>query len=79
MNAFDFESLTLEEVETIENLVGVSIEQAFADGKPKGKALKVFVWTVMKRSDPKFTIEQAGKYSLSDALKMIQGDPEKKG
>jgi hypothetical protein len=79
MNTFDFESLTLEEVETIENLVGVSIEQAFADGKPKGKALKVFVWTVMKRNDPKFTIEQAGKYSLTQALNLIKGEPEKKG
>jgi hypothetical protein len=79
MSAFDFESLTLQEVETIENLVGTSIEQAFSDGKPKGKALKVFVWIVMQRSDSKFTIEQAGKYSLSEALKMIQGDSEKKG
>jgi hypothetical protein len=79
MSAFDFESLTLEEVETIENLVGESIDQAFGDGKPKGKALKVFVWTVMKRTDPKYTIEQASKISLSEALNMIQGDPEKKG
>ena len=79
MNGFDFESLTLEEVEIIENLLGVSIEQAFGDGKPKGKALKVFIWTVIKRNDPKFTIEQASKFSLSEALNMIQGDPEKKG
>jgi hypothetical protein len=78
MNGFDFESLTLEEVETIENLIGESIDRAFGDGKPKGKALKVFVWAIMKRSDPKFTIEQASKFSLSQALEMIQGDKEKK-
>ena len=79
MNDFDFESLTLEEVETIENLVGASIDEAFGTGKPKGKALKIFVWIITKRSDPKYTIEQASKLSLKEALSMIQGDSEKKG
>ena len=78
MNSFDFESLTLEEVELIENLVGESIDQAFGDGKPKGKALKVFTWIVMKRDNPKFTIEEASKYTLNQALSMIQGDEAKK-
>lgn len=79
MNAFDFESLTLEEVETIENLVGESIDEAFGTGKPKGKALKVFAWVINKRTNPSYTIEQASKLSLKEALSMIQGDPEKKG
>ena len=78
MNSFDFESLTLEEVELIENLLGESIDQAFGDGKPKGKALKVFTWIVIKRNNPKFTIEEASKYTLSQALGMIQGDEAKK-
>ena len=78
MNSFDFESLTLEEVELIENLVGESIDQAFGDGKPKGKALKVFTWIVIKRNNPKFTIEEASKYTLNQALSMIQGDEAKK-
>jgi hypothetical protein len=78
MSSFDFESLTLEEVETIENLVGESIDQAFGDGKPKGKALKVFTWVVIKRNNPKFTIEEASKYTLNQALSMIQGDEAKK-
>lgn len=78
MNGFDFESLTLEEVELIENLVGESIDQTFSDGKPKGKALKVFTWVVMKRDNPKFTIEEASKYTLSQALSMIQGEEAKK-
>jgi hypothetical protein len=78
MNNFDFESLTLEEVEIIENLVGESIDQAFGEGKPKGKALKIFTWVVMKRNNPKFTIEEASKYTLNQALSMIQGDEQKK-
>jgi hypothetical protein len=78
MNNFDFESLTLEEVELIENLTGTSIDEAFGNGKPKGKVLKVFIWIMMKRDNPKFTIEEASKFSLKQALSMVQGDDEKK-
>jgi hypothetical protein len=78
MNNFDFESLTLSEVEIIENLTGESIDEAFGTGKPKGKALKSFVWVVMKRSNPKFTIEEASNYTLSQALALVQGDEAKK-
>jgi hypothetical protein len=78
MNKFDFESLTLEEVELIENLTNTSIEQAFTDGKPKGKALSAFVWVVLKRDNPNYKMEDAKKISLKDALGMIKGDEEKK-
>jgi hypothetical protein len=78
MNSFDFESLTLGEVEIIENLTGESIDQAFGTGKPKGKALKSFIWVVMKRNNPKFTIEEASNYTLSQALAMVEGDEAKK-
>ena len=78
MNNFDFESLTLEEVELIENLTNSSIEQAFQDGKPKGKALSAFVWVVTKRTNPDYKMEDAKKLSLKDALELIKGDEEKK-
>lgn len=78
MNTLDFESLTLEEVEIIENLTNESIDEAFANGKPKGKVLKVFIWVMLKRDNPKFTIEEASKYTLKQALAMIQGDDAKK-
>lgn len=78
MSGFDFESLTLEEVEIIENITGESIDKAFSDGKPKGKALRSFVWVVMKRTNPSYTIEEASKVTLSQALAMVQGDEQKK-
>ena len=78
MSSFDFESLTLEEVEILENLTGESIDQAFANGKPKGKALKSFVWIMTKRTNPSFTMEEASKFTLSQALAMVQGDEAKK-
>jgi hypothetical protein len=78
MNQFDFESLTLEEVELIENLTNSSIDEAFQNGKPKGKALSAFVWVVLKRDNPNYKMEDAKKVSLKDALGMIKGDEEKK-
>jgi hypothetical protein len=78
MNQFDFESLTLEEVELIENLTNTSIDEAFGNGKPKGKALAAFVWVVRKRNDPNYKMEDAKKLSLKEALAMIQGDEAKK-
>jgi hypothetical protein len=78
MSKFDFESLTLEEVEVIENLTNNSIDEAFANGKPKGKALSAFVWVVQKRDNPNYKMEDAKKISLKQALEMIKGDEEKK-
>ncbi|CAB4142579.1 hypothetical protein UFOVP437_23 [uncultured Caudovirales phage] len=78
MNKFDFESLTLEEVELIENLTNSSIDEAFGNGKPKGKALAAFVWVVLKRDNPNYKMEEAKKLSLKDALAMIQGEEAKK-
>jgi hypothetical protein len=78
MSKFDFESLTLEEVELIENLTNSSIDEAFGDGKPKGKALSAFVWVVQKRTNPNYKMEDAKKLSLKEALSMIQGDETKK-
>ena len=78
MSKFDFESLTLEEVELIENLTNSSIDEAFGDGKPKGKALSAFVWVVQKRNNPNYKMEDAKKLSLKQALSMIQGDETKK-
>jgi hypothetical protein len=78
MNKFDFESLTLEEVELIENLTNSGIDEAFANGKPKGKALAAFVWVVLKRDNPNYKMEDAKKVSLKDALGMIKGDEAKK-
>jgi hypothetical protein len=78
MKPFDFDSLTLEEVELIENLTNSSIDEAFANGKPKGKALSAFVWVVKKRDNPNFKMEDAKKLSLKEALDMIKGDEEKK-
>jgi hypothetical protein len=78
MSTFDFESLTLEEVEVIENLTNSSIDEAFSNGKPKAKALASFVWVILKRNDPNYKMEDAKKITLKQALEMIKGDETKK-
>jgi len=74
--AFNFESLTLDEVEIIENLTGVAIEQIADDGAPKGKNLKSLIFVMMRRTNPAFTIEDAGKYTLSQATALFGDDPK---
>jgi len=78
MSNYDLKSLTLEEVEIIENLIGLSIDEAFEEGKPKGKALKAFVWVMTKRTNPNYSIEEAQKLTLAEAISMLKGDETKK-
>jgi hypothetical protein len=70
-NAFDFESLTLNEVEQIELITGASIDQLMDAGQPKGKAMKAIIFTIKKRTDPNFTLEQAGAVSMTEANNMF--------
>lgn len=57
----DLDSLKIREIEEIEEIVGESIETAFADGKPRGKALRALGYVVRRRTQPDFTLEQAGE------------------
>lgn len=75
----NFDSLTLEEVETIEQLTGLSIDTIMDAGKPRGKVLRSFVWIMGKRANPSYSIEDAGKVSLTEAVKMFNGEPDPKG
>jgi len=77
-NSFDFESLTLNEVETIELLTGSSIDQLMDAGQPKGKAMKAIIFIMKKRTDPNFTLEQAGSLSMTEANKMFLGETDPK-
>jgi hypothetical protein len=77
-NAFDFESLTLNEVETIELITGSSIDQLMDAGQAKGKAMKAIIWIMKKRTDPNFTLEQAGALSMTEANALFAGENDPK-
>jgi hypothetical protein len=73
-----FEELTLDEIEEIETLLGVGIDAAFADGKPKARALKVFYYVGQKRSNPNFKFEDAGKLTQTEVISYLTGDSDPK-
>jgi hypothetical protein len=75
---FDFESLTLNEVEQIELITGNSIDQILDAGQAKGKAMKAIIFVMKKRLDPNFTIEQAGSISMSEANALFAGEADPK-
>jgi hypothetical protein len=75
---FDFETLTLEEVETIELITGTSIDQLMDAGQPKGKALKAIIFVIKKRTDSNFTLEEAGRVKLSEAQAAFLGAEDPK-
>jgi hypothetical protein len=77
-NAFDFESLTLNEVEQIELITGSSIDQLMDAGQAKGKAMKAIIWIMKKRIDPNFTLEQAGNLSMTEANALFAGENDPK-
>lgn len=71
-----FSTLTLDEVETIENLSGQPMDELMGVGKLKGKALKAIIWVAKKRTDPNFKMEDAGKVTFADALELFKGVTE---
>lgn len=67
-------TLTLDEVETIENLSGTPMDELMGVGKLKGKALKAIIWVAKKRIDPNYKMEDAGKVTFSEALELFKAD-----
>lgn len=74
----NFETLTLEETEILEQLTGLSIDSLMDEGNPRGKVLKSFVWIINKRTDPNYSIEQASKVTLKEAFALFNGDTDPK-
>lgn len=66
----NFDDLTVGEIELIEDHMDLPIDEVFKTGTKKGKLLRVLAYVDRKRSDPTFTMEQAGdlKVSLSDKV-----------
>lgn len=71
------EDLTLGEIEEIELLVGRSIEDAFATGKPKGRALRAFMFVVNRRNNPNYKFEDTEGISQAEAVALLTGDDPK--
>jgi hypothetical protein len=75
MATIDFNSMTLNEIELIEQLTGRNIDSIMTEDSPRGRSLKAIIFVFKKRTDPNFTFEQAGDYSLQEATDLF-GDAE---
>ena len=72
-----FDELTLGEIEEIELLLNDSLENAFADGKPKGRALRVLYFIGRRKSEPGYKFEDTEKVTQKEALALLAGDSKK--
>ena len=79
MALLDIDSLTLGEIETIEDETGLLIEELMqsAPGKsrPSTKVLRCLVWAVRHRQDPSFTMEQARELNIEQMNTLIDVAP----
>jgi hypothetical protein len=73
-----FDQLTLGEIEEIELLINGSIDQAFSDGKPKGRALRALYFISKRKENPGLKFEDTKDVSQAEAIAFLTGDKEKK-
>lgn len=78
MALLDIDSLTLAEIEAIEDETGLLIEElmTLAEGKsrPATKVLRCLVWAVKHREDPAFTMDAARNMTLDDMSAIVAVD-----
>jgi len=56
----DLEELRVAEIELLEELAGCPVDEMFAKGMPRGRTLRALGVVMKRRTDPEFTLEQAG-------------------
>lgn len=67
------ESLTVEDIESIEDITGMVIDDLFGGVKevPKGKLMRAIGFVLQRREDPGFTVEAAGRLSLAAISRLV--------
>jgi hypothetical protein len=73
IDAVFLDSLSIEDIEVIEDALGASIDDIFADGAkvPKGKLMRAIAFVVKRKTDETFTIEQAGKLTMGEITRLM--------
>jgi hypothetical protein len=72
-----FEELTLGEIEELELMLNNSFDAAFADGKPKGRALRVLYYIFKRRELPGYKFEETEKLTQKEAIEFLTADAKK--
>lgn len=65
--ALDINKLTLQEIDTIESLSGLSISAIADDASPKGRVLAALAYTAKHKIDPTYTWNDAFALTIQEA------------
>jgi hypothetical protein len=70
--SIDINELTIDDVVDLEEAVGRPIQDILGDRStaPQGKTLKALIWVVKRKTEPGFTLEDAGKISFVELSKV---------
>ncbi|MFF7990335.1 hypothetical protein ACFZDG_11155 [Kitasatospora xanthocidica] len=71
--SIDIDSLSIEEIETIEEIIDAPMDSLAQPGARKGKMMRAMAVVLKRRTDPNFSIEDAGRLRIS--LKSKPKDP----
>ncbi|MFI6861297.1 hypothetical protein ACIBKZ_15580 [Streptomyces sp. NPDC050421] len=71
--SLDIDSLTLDEIDDIEEIIDGPLDSLSKPGARKAKLLKAMAYVIKKRDNPDFTIADAGRLKIS--LKASKANP----
>lgn len=74
---FSWDDLTIEEIEIIEDVVGASFESLQKGDAPTGKTLRAIVYIVKRRTNPDFTLDDAGKVNIKEVDGLFDVTPDR--
>ncbi|MER5638424.1 hypothetical protein ABT095_15865 [Kitasatospora sp. NPDC002227] len=69
----DIDSLSIEEIETIEEIIDAPLDSLAQPGARRGPMLRAMAVVIKRRTDPDFSIADAGRLTIS--LKQGKTDP----
>lgn len=76
---FDVNSLTLGEVEEMEEIVGGEVMRQLGDGAPSVKTLVALVYVMKRRTNPDYSLDDARKMKVAAIKAEAAGDPKENG
>jgi hypothetical protein len=74
---FDLDSLSIEEIEILEDVTDMPINEVIGKNVKKGKLLRAIAYIEGRRSDPSYTLEMAGKVNLAEGNPTQAGETSK--
>lgn len=71
--SIDIDALSIEEIETIEDIIDAPLDSLAKPNVRRGKMLRAMAVVIKRRTDPTYSIEDAGRLRIS--LKQAKADP----